>query len=141
MPPGVDWLFSHEAGHCLGAMHYRAYCPPGSEWETIETPSCGPTPSGGYREKEPFYSNPNVMYEGLPTGTESNNNAKAMTERRFQNAAAGTNCLDGNPNEAWMKGDEIFGKIGNNCPNGESSFKPSLKDSLGKISLSLGKKL
>ena len=95
------------------------------------TPYCPTPPSGEYRKKEPYYSNPNVTFQGFPTGTESQNNAKTMKEKRFANAAAGTNCLDGKPDEAWMNGDDVSGKIGNNCPNGEASFEPPLSDSLG----------
>ena len=54
-----------------------------------------------------------------------------MTEQRFISAAAGTNCLDGNPDEAWMNF-EPSGTIGNNCPNGETSYEPELSSSLGK---------
>ena len=71
-----------------------------------------------------------MNFQGVATGTESQNNAKYMTEKRFESAAAGTNCLDGNPDEAWMNGDDS-GKIGNNCQNGEASYKPPLSDSLG----------
>ena len=71
-----------------------------------------------------------MNFQGVATGTESQNNAKYMTEKRFESAAAGTNCLDGNPDEAWMNGDDS-GKIGNNCQNGEASYKPPLSNSLG----------
>ena len=79
----------------------------------------------------PYWSNPNVTLDGVATGSESENNAGSMKEGRFESAAAGTNCLDGNPDEAWMNGDPS-GIIGNNCPNGEASYEPPLSESLGK---------
>ena len=72
------------------------------------------------------------MIEGVASGTATDNNAGYMTEERFNSAAVGTNCLDGNPDEAWMNG-EASGTIGNNCPNGETSYEPPLSESLGKI--------
>ena len=54
-----------------------------------------------------------------------------MKEKRYESAALGTNCLDGNPDEAWMR-DINSGQIGNNCPNGEESYTPPLSESLGK---------
>ena len=44
-----------------------------------------------------------------------------MTQQRFNFRDAGTNCLDGNPDDKWMNFDPD-GTIGNNCPNGEDSF-------------------
>ena len=71
------------------------------------------------------------MFEGVATGSDLENNAGTMTEGRFDSAAAGTNCLDGNPDEAWMNGEES-GTIGNNCPNGETSYELPLSESLGR---------
>ena len=79
----------------------------------------------------PYYSNPNVLIEGIATGTATENNARYMSEQRFKSAAAGTNCLDGNPDEAWMNF-QPTGIIGNNCLNGESSYEPPLSLSRGK---------
>ena len=79
----------------------------------------------------PYYSNPNVLVDGIATGTETENNARYMSEQRFKSAAAGTNCLDGNPDEAWMNF-QPTGIIGNNCLNGESSYEPPLSLSRGK---------
>ena len=72
------------------------------------------------------------MIDGVATGTETENNAGYMKEMRFDCSDAGTNCLDGNPDEAWMKGEES-GKIGKNCPNGEKSYEPPLSKSLGNF--------
>ena len=76
------------------------------------------------------------MIDGVATGTETDNNAGTMIEGRFDSAAAGTNCLDGNPDDAWMRGDPS-GSIGNNCPNGEASYELPLSESLGKTFESL----
>merc|ERR1711936_1293489 len=80
------WLFSHEAGHCLGGMHLRpngnmnsrtnyAYCPPDGEFGTVEAYvwNCHPGPSGEQRGKVPYYSNPNVQVEGVATGSQTEN--------------------------------------------------------------------
>ena len=109
-----------------------ASCPPEGEFGTVESYPwmCDPGPSGEDRGKVPFWSNPNVMKDGVPTGTDKENNAGYIIEHRKESAAAGTNCLDGNPDEAWMK-DVNSGTIGNNCPNGEKSYTPPLSDSLG----------
>ena len=53
-----------------------------------------------------------------------------MTENAHKSAAFGTNCLDGNPDDAWMNF-EPDGVIGNNCPNDEKSFEPPLSSSTG----------
>ena len=109
-----------------------AYCPPDGEFGTIEAYvwNCAKGPSGESRGKVPYWSNPNVMIDGVATGTETDNNAGTMIEGRFDSAAAGTNCLDGNPDDAWMRGDPS-GLIGNNCPNGEASYELPLSESLG----------
>ena len=111
-----------------------AYCPPDGEYGTIEAYvwNCAKGPSGENRGKVPYWSNPNVMFEGVATGTATDNNAGYMTAGRFDSAAAGTNCLDGNPDAAWMNGEES-GTIGNNCPNGETHYELPLSESLGKI--------
>ena len=43
-----------------------------------------------------------------------------MTEKRFEFRDAGSNCLDGFPDEKWMNF-KPDGKIGNNCTNDETS--------------------
>ena len=80
----------------------------------------------------PYWSNPNVQFEGVDTGTEIEDNAEYMTEGRFDSRDAGTNCLDGNPDAAWMNFED-GGTIGNNCPNGEESYEPDLSVSAGKF--------
>ena len=69
--------------------------------------------------------------DGVASGSADENNAAYMTEERFNSAAAGTNCLDGNPDDAWMNF-EATGTIGNNCANGEESYELPLSESLGK---------
>ena len=82
----------------------------------------------------PYWSNPDVELGGTATGSDDENNALTMKEGRAASAAAGTNCLDGKPNEAWMKF-ESGGVIGNNCPNGETSYELPLSASLGNFIL------
>ena len=121
----------------LGNMNSRtnhAYCPPDGEFGTIEAYvwNCHPGPSGAPRGKLPYYSNPNVQVDGVATGSQTENNAKYMTDNRFASASAGTNCLDGHPDDAWM----MFrsdGKIGDNCLNGEQFFEPPLESTRGKF--------
>ena len=55
-----------------------------------------------------------------------------MRDERFTTAHAGSNCLDGNPDEKWMNFDSE-GTIGNNCPNNETSYDPPLSMSSGII--------
>ena len=72
------------------------------------------------------------MVDGFPTGDALNDNAKFVTEERFTSRDAGTNCLDGKPDAAWMNF-ESSGTIGNNCPNGETSFTVPLSLSEGML--------
>ena len=55
-----------------------------------------------------------------------------MREMRFEYRDAGTNCLDGKPDEKWMNFDPD-GTIGNNCQNGESSYEISVNDTQGTV--------
>ena len=123
--------FYVNAGY-TGSRTNFAYCPPNGEYGTIEAYvwNCAAGPSGEDRGKVPYWSNPAVELQGVATGSDDENNALFMIEGRAASAAAGTNCLDGNPDEAWMKF-ESGGLIGNNCPNGETSYEPPLSDSLG----------
>ena len=119
-------------GRDYGDRTNFAYCPPAGEYGTIEAYvwNCKPGPSGSGRGKVPYWSNPKVKFEGVATGSDNDNNAKYMKEKRFESASAGTNCLDGNPDEAWMQF-KSTGSIGNNCPNGMESFDPPLTSSIG----------
>merc|ERR1712117_626843 len=102
--------FTHEAGHCLGAMHDRitmgipddsnynyGYCLPDSPYSTIMAyySNC-PAPE---RTRILHFSNPDILYEGIPTGDEQNNNARAITEDRDKTSKYGRNCYDGNPDK------------------------------------------
>ena len=89
----------------------------------------------GNRGKVPYFSNQNVEYNGIATGDAENDNAHYVIEQRFDSRDAGTNCLDGKPDDAWMNGED-GGQIGNNCPNGEDSFEVPLSWSEGKYILS-----
>ena len=127
--------FYVNAGY-TGSRTNFAYCPPNGEYGTIEAYvwNCAAGPSGEDRGKVPYWSNPAVELQGVATGSDDENNALFMIEGRAASAAAGTNCLDGNPDEAWMKF-ESGGVIGNNCPNGEASYEHPLSASLGKFIL------
>ena len=108
----MSGVFVHEAGHCLGAMHDRqtmnepedeydeynyGYCLPNSLYATVMAYSYNcPAPE---REKILHFSNPEVTYEGLPTGDAENNNARAITEDRDRTSQYGSNCFDGQPDE------------------------------------------
>jgi len=104
-------LFAHEAGHCLGAFHNREAGENGWSWEGTNCGYCLPntgyatlvsypwTCPGKASEWIPYFSNPQVAYEGVATGDEKNNNALAMNEKRDNRRDAGNNCLDGNPDE------------------------------------------
>ena len=52
----------------------------------------------------------------MATGDLEHNNAGYMTDKRFEFRDAGSNCLDGFPDEKWMNF-ELDGEIGNYCPN------------------------
>lgn len=106
---GIAWLFSsestafayvcnscisnfsteHEAGHNYGMRHDRpnaggegaqgfgyGWCGLVNVWRDVLT---YPSPCGGNRV--PYYSNPNVLFNGLPTGTATANNARMLLEQ------------------------------------------------------------
>ena len=83
---------------------------------------CAPGPNGEQRVQIPYFSNPDVIFEGVPTGDAEDNNVGTMRRMRFEYQNAGSNCLDGKPDKMWMDLNPD-GMIGNNCPNGESSYK------------------
>jgi len=98
--------FAHEVGHCMQAMHNRevtpnskndgiayGYCLPDADYATIM--SYEHTCERSKSKTIPHYSNPDVKYEGHPTGTSEANNAKVMTDYRKGTARLGDNCLDG----------------------------------------------
>jgi len=105
-------LFVHEAGHCLGISSHTGYCLPGTGTRrgdataTIMTisndGSCFPC-CGGASEWILHFSNPDVSYEGIPTGDARSNNAKKITENRVRTSQAGDECWDGFPEDATGK--------------------------------------
>ena len=101
-----------------------AFCPPDGNYGTIDSYPwmCKPGPNGKTRGKAPYFSNPDVNFEGVPTGDSQNNNAGRMRKMRFEYRDAGSNCLNGKPDDKWMNFDPD-GSIGNNCLNGESSYE------------------
>ena len=128
---GCNNFVTYNLGY-TGSRTNFAYCPPDGEYGTIESYpwDCTPGPSGHRRTKAPYFSNPDVTFDGAATGSEIANNARFITEQRFTSALAGSNCLDGDPDEKWMNFDSE-GRIGNNCPNGEESYEPPLTMSSG----------
>ena len=80
--------------------------------------------NGKWREKAPYFSNPDVCYQGVPTGDALNNNAGYITKNRFKSRDKGSNCLDGKLNRNW--------EFVNNClEENISSFHPSINKSEG----------
>ena len=100
-----DLTFAHEAGHCMGAMHNReqsehdadainyGYCMPGTTYASVMayTETC----PDGQNERIPYYSNPDVSYEGHATGSDTANNALNMNDKKYSYSNAGSNCADG----------------------------------------------
>ena len=93
---------------------------------------CEPGPNGETRGRAPYFSNPDVIFEGVPTGDSQNNNAARMRQMRFEYRDAGTNCLNGKPDEKWMNFDPD-GSIGNNCVDGHSSYVIPVEDTKGSF--------
>lgn len=46
-------------------------------------------PNAGYSERVNYYSNPDVNFNGNPSGTNNDNNARVIRENRFDQAARG----------------------------------------------------
>ena len=78
--------FEHEWGHNVGMQHdlpnasgttgYNYGWCFGNGFKDVLT---YPSPCGGTRA--PFYSNPDIIYQGKPTGTATANNARVLRER------------------------------------------------------------
>lgn len=97
-----------------------AYCPPNGNYGTIESYpwKCRNGPSGEPRVKAPYFSNPKVCHEGVPTGDVYNNNADFISKSKFKIQNVGSNCLDGNPTSEW--------KMKSNCNSDEKVFDPPI---------------
>ena len=102
-----------------------AYCPPEGNYGTIDSYpwECGKGPNGKRRFKAPYFSNPKVCYQGVPTGDAYNNNAEFISRNRFKTQKFGTNCLDGNPTPNW--------KYKSNCNGEQTFFEPQIDYSKG----------
>jgi len=101
-----NYTFGHELGHLMGSNHAPGdptgtgayswsfgYKDPGASFRTMMAYDC----PNGICPRVLQFSNPNVNYMGLPTGTWSQNNATSITNVRsevanFRQAAAQTSC-------------------------------------------------
>merc|ERR1712080_393000 len=75
---GSNWKYSYGLGKHIegtGSRTNMAYYAP------------------GYGTKINWYSNPDVMYKGVPTGTENENNARVLREHRFAFADIGDESM------------------------------------------------
>jgi hypothetical protein len=62
----------------------------------------------GFNRKVNYYSNPNVSYQGVVTGTEEENNARVIREHRFAFAAIGDESSTcGSPTNATTQGPTV----------------------------------
>ena len=129
LPERTGWIFLHEAGHALGAHHDRytrieggtlsslddrenynnAYCLPGNKYATVMSYAfnCPKNAAGASIERILYYSNPDVSYEGVPTGDSLNNNAMYIRENRDIRSGDGTNCYDGFPESGSPMGPKL----------------------------------
>ena len=85
----TTFTIAHEVGHIIGARHDRlvdgnnepfAYAHGyvnGTKWRDIMSykESCGGCP------RIPYWSNPRIMYNGEPTGTDASDNARVILEQ------------------------------------------------------------
>jgi len=94
-----DKLYAHEAGHCLGSPGHGGASCVGNQHTTLMKMGCSEGCCGGYSKWILHYSNPDVNYQGYPTGSAENNNAKRITEARVEYSQAGDECWDGFPDD------------------------------------------
>jgi len=90
------YSFGHEIGHGLGLHHDRRTQKGSSSTAyaygyTIKTGQYRSIMAYNYKGEKRinYYSNPDVKYKGLPTGTSRYNNAKVLTDQRFAAAKIG----------------------------------------------------
>merc|ERR1711962_205050 len=95
-----NFTFGHELGHNFGCSHdrttnwapynyaYGHFIGPTKWWRKGYRSSMA-YPKAGHRHRINYFSNPDVMYKGYPTGTEKNNCARVIKENRFGMAALG----------------------------------------------------
>jgi len=80
-----NWIFAHEMGHDLGARHQISLCTPATSYCHAYVRTTPPAirtivSNGGYRIQH--YSNPDVSFSGVPTGTATcANNARCIREK------------------------------------------------------------
>jgi len=95
--------FGHEVGHNFGCHHDKIQGPNSDysyglgkhiEGTGFRTNMAYSAPGYDYSwSKINYYSNPDVMYMGVPTGTENENNARVLREHRFAFADNGDESL------------------------------------------------
>jgi len=88
------YTFGHEIGHNIGADHdntINEYYPYGHGKLITGTNSrtIMAYPASGFPRRVNWWSNPDVKYQGKPTGTNKRNNARLWREHRFALAAIG----------------------------------------------------
>jgi len=90
------YTFGHELGHNFGCLHdARQGSNPkhpyglGKHLEGTGKRTNMAYYAPGHGTKINWYSNPDVMYQGVPTGTENENNARVLREHRFAFATIG----------------------------------------------------
>merc|ERR1712180_62232 len=108
------YTFGHELGHNFGCLHDARQ---GKNWKYSyglgkhlegtgkRTNMAYWAPGHGTRIN--WYSNPDVMYQGVPTGTENENNARVLREHRFVFAAIGDESKACKPDSEAPKSGEV----------------------------------
>merc|ERR1712002_265536 len=91
--------FGHEIGHNFGCMHDAKQGPNRYYSYGLGKHISGPGVrtimaynAPGFRTRVNWWSNPDVKYQGVATGTSGENNARVLREHRFAFAAIGDEC-------------------------------------------------
>jgi len=103
------FVLGHEIGHNFGCWHDAAKGPnPNYSYGLGKLITTGMTANGwweagvrtimaykvvGFDKSVNYWSNPDVKYQGVATGTSGENNARILREHRFAFAAIGDECI------------------------------------------------